>query len=72
MITGSSSSNSHERGPDSITAALDLLLEEIERARLCEPYRVRRIQRREPWQGGSVIGAVEGPDGILRQGGCAT
>lgn len=35
MITGSNSSNSHERGPDSITAALDLLLEKIEREREC-------------------------------------
>ena len=35
MITGSNNSNSHERGPDSITAAFDLLLEEIEREREC-------------------------------------
>ena len=33
MITGSNSSNSHESSPDSITSALDLLLEEIDMER---------------------------------------
>lgn len=35
MTTGSSSSNPHENGPDSVTSALDLLLEEIETQREC-------------------------------------